>query len=105
MLDDGVDKWIVPEARPLQVGAVRFEVGERPVRQVGPVAPLLVEEVGCVELGSMAYRLDRLDGAEASLHRRARRMRPPRPVRQRKADRLPQLIAMLGHDRPFLPGR
>src|SRR5262249_24407520 len=101
-MDDGVDERIVAKTVPLQMSVVVLEDRERAIGQIGPVAPLLVEEVGSVEFRGMARWDDRFDGAKAALHRCPRRTRARDPVWQWKADRLPQLIDMpgLGHSSP-----
>src|SRR5215471_6957578 len=94
---------VVAAAVLLQPGAKVLEGGERAIGQVGPVAPFLVEGIGREKVGGVASGIDRLHRAPLSDHYRARRAQARGPSRQREADRLSQMIDVLGHCPPVIP--
>src|SRR3546814_309199 len=94
--DDGVEEGVGAAAGLLHPVAQGIEAGEGTVGQVGPVAALLVGAVGGEEVLGVARRVERLDAAEAPLHRRARRRLARLPVEHGFAYRLAELVQQGG---------
>ena len=66
---DGEEERVRASGRPLDPRTVRVEVGERADRQVRPHAPGRVKLVGVVEVGGVAFRVERLEPARLPSHR------------------------------------
>ena len=96
-IDDREEDRVVARLHRLDPRGVLGRRREGAVRQVGPVAAFAVRRVGSVQRRGVRRRVERLEAAQAPLHRRARRSRPRRPVRDGLTDRLPELIRSLRH--------
>ena len=96
-VDDRVEQRIAAAAGPLHPGRPGVQAVERSITEIGPVATLAILLIGVVQLGGVPGEIDRLDPAVAADHRCPRWQRTRRPVRQRKADRLSEVVLALTH--------
>ena len=102
VVDDRVGQRVVEKGGAL--GPLPVLAGRRkgPARQVGPHPPVILGKGG-EKLCRVALRVERLEGAEAPGHRRARRLRTRSPPRHRHPDRLAEFVEFRFHPDPFNP--